>query len=128
MGFDWNSDKYTKMLYAIMTSPEDVKVDIVKDNGNLYRKLTKLTMNGLLKDYGGGKVVNSNHIIISSSLSLERSKSGNWTVGGVTLHELLSHISPNADPSEGMNVLRNFYGLKTGKNHPVGSNQNKKIK
>lgn len=128
VAFDWERDKYTAMLYQIITSPEDINVDIIEDNGKLYKSLIRTTINGLLADYGGGYTIDANNIVLSSSLSLQGEKPGEWTLGGLTLHELLRHISPDSDPNEGVNVLRRFYGLRTGKEHGVGNRRNFQIK
>jgi len=129
IGFDWEKDKYTKALYEIINSKEDILVDIISDKGKIYKKMKFKTGRGHLSDFGGGSTDSKNRISLSNALSIYSStNSHKWTIGGVALHELLFHISPNKSLNEGANILREYYKIKTGTDHERGNRINKKIK
>jgi len=129
MGFNWEKDKYTKALYEIINSKEDIVLDIIPDKGNVYNRMKFSTGRGHLADFGGGSTDSRNRISLSNALYTYGSKgSGRWTVAGVALHELLFHISPNKSLDEGANVLRRYYNLKTGRDHNRGRFINQNIK
>ncbi len=129
IGFDWDKDKYTKALYEIINSTEDITVDIIGDKGKIYNRMKYSTGRGHLSDFGGGSTDSKNRISLSNALSIySSSNSSQWTIGGVALHELLFHISPNKNLNEGANVLRSYYNIKTGKDHGRGRRINNKIK
>jgi hypothetical protein len=116
-------------LYQIITSEEDIVVDIIADKGKIYQRMKYSTGRGHLSDFGGGSTDTKNRISLSNALSIyNSSNSSKWTIGGVALHELLYHISPNTDLKEGANTMRVFYNIKTGKNHNRGKKMNEKLK
>jgi hypothetical protein len=128
VSFNWERDKYAKALYDIMTSEEDILVDIIQDKGKIYRKMKFSSGRGHLSDFGGGSTDSKNRISLSNALSIySSSNSSKWTIGGVTLHELLFHISPNKNLNEGANIMRRFYNIKTGRDHGRGKRINKNI-
>lgn len=126
--FNWNTDRYTRMLYDIMYSSTDVTVDIIADKGKRYLNsgVPYATGNGFLSDWKGGYTTGSNMVKISNALSTY-SPNGNYNIGGVTLHELLRHIHPDGDIESNSNHLKLFYKLITGGNHKGFQHKNNSI-
>jgi len=131
--FDWGTDIYTEALSAILKTKADIEVDIVPDKGTAAQTETVRggVPKGMLAQLGGGWTVNNRRIILSDKLSksgLRKDKLRNekieWTIGAVTLHELLFHISPlgQGQINQGPNKMRNNYKFRTGSFHYPGSN------
>ena len=55
IGFNWNKDKYTKMLKSVMDADVDITADIIADKGPQQRSVTHGNKyHGLLTLRGGG--------------------------------------------------------------------------
>lgn len=126
--FDWNQDKYTSGMKDVVSGSGDVYVDIVQDNGSKFKNSVPKGMDGkgLLNGFGGGYTVSSNNVILSNKLpnTDNRNKTNTWTIGAVTLHEILYHIHTVGKTESGNpNKMREHFGLKRGRSHGPGSRQ-----
>ena len=117
--FNWNTDEYTKATFDVLNVNFDIVGDIIPDNGEEYKKLEKVTIAGLLADFGGGKTLSSNKFVLSDALN-EYGKGGEST-GGVMLHELLYHLHPlgqkEATLPGSSNRMKDKYNLPRGTHH-----------
>ena len=132
--FNWSTDRYTKMLYEIIYSNENIIVDIITDKpngkepdgyddaidipGSYYVK-----KHGFLSNYKGGYTSGKYRVYLSDALSEYKPDSGNYNYGGVTIHELLRHIHPNGDLDKNSNDLKAWYRVIQGSN--LGGFQNR---
>jgi hypothetical protein len=131
VAFNWDRDKYTKMLRQVMDSDEYILTDIVNDTKRGYAGQYYETGKGFLSDYRGGITLGTNHVNLSVKLKYyDNAGASEHTLGGVFLHEVLFHIHPNGAKDKDSSTLRKFYNLKLGRNTHLGSSKvrNQKIK
>ena len=129
--FDWNTDEYTQAMFDLSNTTSNIYGDIIADKGTKAKRLGA-TREGLLGDYGGGRVFATNNFVLSDALPETKVgvKFQGWTLGHVALHELLYHVSPlgSSDKHEGSpNILRDYYGGRSGKSHPSGTKHNSTV-